>query len=312
MTGLRDLTKKGRALRALPMAIAGAVLFSGAALADCAAIDKELREAIGAGQTERFASLHARMLEETSCDGTYRARVGRVLALATLKKLQADAKPDAPLPLDQVEAAAGFGQPWQVMVALGDIRYAGKDWAGAVKAYEAALDDMRDSTLNPRPPSKEAEERVAKLAYQARALAPVYVATRRFRGKVSGAGSPQFRNFTAETVPVPVRFEYDAAVLTPEGEKAVADILAYLGDHTVGHVKLIGHTDPRGGDAYNLGLSLARAEAVKAYLLANGYKGVIEVAGMGERAPFVPDDPAKYSEEERYAFDRRVEYQLLK
>ncbi|MEC9368484.1 MAG: OmpA family protein [Pseudomonadota bacterium] len=305
-------TTKGRALRALPIILAGAVLIPGAALADCTVLDKDLREAIGAADLARFPDLHSRMLADTSCDGQYRARVGRVLALASLKKMQADAGGGGTIALDQLKQAASYGQPWQVMVALGDAQYGAKQYGEAVRAYESALDDMRDTALNPKPPAKEDEERVAKLAYQARALAPVYVATRRFRGKVSGAGSPNFRNFTAESVPVPVRFEYDAAVLTPDGEKAVADILAYLGDHSVAHVKLIGHTDPRGNDGYNLGLSLARAEAVKGYLLANGYKGNIEVVGLGERAPFVPDDPAKYSEEERYAFDRRVEYQLVK
>lgn len=72
----------------------------------------------------------------------------------------------------------------------------------------------------------------------------------------------------------------------------------------------VGHTDPRGSDAYDADLSLRRAEAVAAALAALGRAGTIETLGQGESAPFAPDDPTRYSEEELYTFDRRVAYRL--
>src|SRR5581483_11997052 len=106
-----------------------------------------------------------------------------------------------------------------------------------------------------------------------------YVATRQFRGKKSGLAGPKFRNFTAETVPVPVRFDFDSAELTPDGQAAVKDIYAYLEQSAPTHVVIIGHTDPVGSDAYNLELSQHRAEAVKDYLMSLGYHGEIDVVG---------------------------------
>jgi outer membrane protein OmpA-like peptidoglycan-associated protein len=203
-----------------------------------------------------------------------------------------------------------YGRPWQVLVAIGDAYYERKDWANAVKIYEEALDDMRDVAANPTAPPAEVEKRTYKRAVEARALAPIFVASRQFRGQKSGLASPNFRNFTAEAVPVPVQFEYDSDVLTENGIAAVTDIFAYVKDAAPEHLVITGYTDPRGSEAYNADLSLRRASAVREYLIGLGYTGTIEAFGEGESKPFAPDDPSKYSEEELYAFDRRVEYKL--
>ncbi len=49
----------------------------------------------------------------------------------------------------------------------------------------------------------------------------------------------------------------------------------------------IGHTDRRGGDQYNLGLSLQRAEAMREIVntLEPSLKGRIRVEGRGAREP---------------------------
>jgi outer membrane protein OmpA-like peptidoglycan-associated protein len=109
-------------------------------------------------------------------------------------------------------------------------------------------------------------------------------------------------------VPVPVRFETDSAALTPDGITAVEDIYAYVSAAAPDYVAIVGHTDPRGTDAHNDDLSLRRATTVRDQLIALGYGGKIETTGKGERERFVPDDPSKYSEDELFAFDRRVEY----
>jgi outer membrane protein OmpA-like peptidoglycan-associated protein len=111
-------------------------------------------------------------------------------------------------------------------------------------------------------------------------------------------------------VPVPVRFDFDSAELTPDGQAAVKDIYAYLEQSAPAHVVIIGHTDPVGSDGYNVGLSQHRAEAVKDYLLSLGYSGTIDVVGKGKSEPFAPDDATKYNNDELYAFDRRVEYKV--
>jgi outer membrane protein OmpA-like peptidoglycan-associated protein len=279
---------------------------AGAARADCTEINGEIKAALTAGGVADYSDLFDAMVAEPSCDAAYRDLIGRTMARSVLTTLAADSPPEA------IRDATRYGRPWQVLVALGDSHYDRRDWAGAVEAYEEALDDMRDATANPRPPPEDLERRVYKRAIEARALAPVFVATRQFRGQKTGLASPVFRNFTAEVVPVPVRFEFDSAILTPEGAAAVEDIFAYLKDNAPDHVTIIGHTDAQGSDDYNLGLSIDRAEAVGSYLQQLGYGGTIETNGLGESQPFAADDPTKYSEDERFAFDRRVEYKLGK
>jgi outer membrane protein OmpA-like peptidoglycan-associated protein len=287
---------------ALPAALSA--LPAGVALADCAAIDAEIKTAIADRAVDRFDVLHKAMTAEPSCDGAYRDQVGRALARAALTTMSTDSPPDA------IAEAARYGRPWQVLVALGDAYYDRKDWVNTVKVYEEALDDMRDVAANPTPPPADVEKRVYKRAIEAKALAPTYIATRQFRGRKSGLASPEFRNFTAEVVPVPVRFEYDSDALTPDGIAAVEDIYAYIKDAAPHRVTIIGHTDPIGSDDYNYALSERRAYAVSAYLADLGYTGEIEIVAAGERRPFAPDDPQKYTEEEIHAFDRRVEYKV--
>jgi OmpA-OmpF porin, OOP family len=294
-------------LRAIMLAAAAGLLPAlpaGSALADCTAIDGAVKAALTAGAVAEYGPLFDDMVAEPSCDAAYRDRVGRAMARSVLTTLSTDSPPEA------IATATRYGRPWQVLVALGDAYYERRDWAQTVPAYEEALDDMRDAVANPRPPPEEIERRVYSRAVEARALAPVFVATRQFRGQKTGLASPVFRNFTAEVVPVPVRFEYDSATLTPDGAAAVEDIFAYLKDNAPDGVTIIGHTDPRGSEDYNLGLSAARAGAVRDYLLQLGYGGTIDATGLGESQPFAADDPSKYSEEERFAFDRRVEYKI--
>jgi outer membrane protein OmpA-like peptidoglycan-associated protein len=284
----------------LPAAILA--LSAGSAAADCGAINKDIKAALSAGAVDRYGALFKAMVDEPSCDGGYRDQIGRAMARSTLATLADDSGPD------QIRTAAQYGRPWQVLVALGDAYYDRKDWANAVKTYEEALDDMRDQAANPKPPPEDVEKRTYKRAIEARALAPTFVASRQFRGKKSGLADPVFRNFTAEVVPVPVRFETDSDALTPDGKAAVEDIFAYVQSAAPEHVTIIGHTDPRGDEAYNIDLSGRRAATVQQYLAELGYKGKIEVIAKGESEPFAPDDANKYSEDEIFAFDRRVEY----
>ncbi|MEZ5774653.1 MAG: OmpA family protein [Hyphomicrobiaceae bacterium] len=312
MTARFSPAKKGRAaFAALLSCLAG--LGASQALADCASVDQAIRSAIGTGDVAAFGTLNRQMLSEPTCPGDYRERAGRVLALASLRHLETvNGTAKGVLPLDEIREAARYGRPWQVMMALGDSQYEAGDFGEAVSAYEAAIDDIRDERLNPKAPGAVYEERLFKRAYQARALAVAYVPTPMRNGRPGGLASPQFRSFTVEAVPVPVRFEYRESRLTPDGEAAAADILRYLKAEGIGHVRIIGHTDPVGSDTYNLALSQKRAEAVRDYLVGYGYEGKVDVVGMGEMRLFEPDDPSRYSEDQRHAFDRRVEYEVMR
>jgi outer membrane protein OmpA-like peptidoglycan-associated protein len=292
--------------RGLPAAMLLAALAAvQPAKADCNAIDEAARAALQTADVGAYGDLLAQARADASCDSAYRSNLSRVLALSAFRKLtEANANPSTA----EIEKVAALAAPWQVMITLGDAYYDAKDYPKAFRAYEAALDDMRDETANPTRPPADLERHAYQRAIQARALAPTFIASRSTRGIPSGLASPKFRNFTAEAVPIPVGFAYDSADLTPDGTAAAQEILAYLQAGGYSRVVLIGHTDPKGSEAYNLALSERRAAAVRDYLVAAGYTGAIEIAGRGEYELFKPDDPSRYSEPELDAMSRRVEY----
>jgi outer membrane protein OmpA-like peptidoglycan-associated protein len=73
-------------------------------------------------------------------------------------------------------------------------------------------------------------------------------------------------------------------------------------------IKLVGHTDIRGTEETNQKLSVARAEAVAAYLKQAGVEATIETAGVGAKEPIKLLDPAGLSQDDVYALNRRVEF----
>ncbi|TWT10118.1 OmpA family protein [Reyranella sp. CPCC 100927] len=86
-----------------------------------------------------------------------------------------------------------------------------------------------------------------------------------------------------------VFFDFDRATLTAQAQatiKQAADA-AKSGNRT--RVGVTGHADRAGGDAYNMALSLRRANAVKDALVREGIPATgITVVGRGESQPLVP------------------------
>ncbi len=82
-------------------------------------------------------------------------------------------------------------------------------------------------------------------------------------------------------------FDFDSAELKPAMKSALQDVLSKL-KATPGQEKLdiIGHTDSKGSDKYNQGLSERRAQSVADYLQAFGIQsGDMTVMGKGESMP---------------------------
>ncbi len=67
-----------------------------------------------------------------------------------------------------------------------------------------------------------------------------------------------------------VLFDFDKAVLKPEGKQALDNFASKLGGVNYEVVVSVGHTDRIGSVQYNKGLSMRRAESVKAYLVSKG------------------------------------------
>jgi outer membrane protein OmpA-like peptidoglycan-associated protein len=75
------------------------------------------------------------------------------------------------------------------------------------------------------------------------------------------------------TQPQPVRilFALNSSHVSPAEKPAIAQAVRTAKDRQVSAVCLIGHTDKLGDKAYNLKLSRARAQAVAAEMIRDGY-----------------------------------------
>ena len=91
---------------------------------------------------------------------------------------------------------------------------------------------------------------------------------------------------TKVTIDADTLFDFDKAVLRPEGRTALDGFIGKLDGLDLEKITAIGHTDRLGSDRYNQILSDKRAEAVKTYLVAKGIQpGRVQTEGMGETQP---------------------------
>ena len=102
-------------------------------------------------------------------------------------------------------------------------------------------------------------------------------------------------------------FDFDKSVLKPEAKAKLDDLVAKTKAVALEVIIAVGHTDAVGADAYNQKLSVARSEAVKAYLVSKGIeKNRVYTEGKGEKQP-VADNKTT----EGRAKNRRVEIEVV-
>ncbi|MFE6451345.1 OmpA family protein [Nocardiopsis dassonvillei] len=106
-----------------------------------------------------------------------------------------------------------------------------------------------------------------------------------------------------------VLFDFDEATLTPEAEDVLAEVVQETrenADPSRPPIRVVGHTDGRGGDDYNQDLSERRAQAVLEVLEEGlGTEYEYETEGRGSEEPLVEEGGA--DDEEARATNRRVE-----
>jgi OmpA-OmpF porin, OOP family len=103
-----------------------------------------------------------------------------------------------------------------------------------------------------------------------------------------------------------IQFDLDSAVLRPDGAARLSGVCEAMKLADVEKFQVIGHTDTRGTETYNLVLSRLRAVAVTRYLEEDcGIAAErLEAVGVGEAYPYDASHP-------RDAVNRRVEFQAL-
>ena len=111
-----------------------------------------------------------------------------------------------------------------------------------------------------------------------------------------------------------VLFDFDKADLLPKAEETLqkaADLIKQR--NAKGVVRIEGHTDAKGNDAYNQKLSVRRADSVKRWFESHGLHEHFATAGFGAKKPVAPNaKPDGSDDPEGRAKNRRVEIVVKK
>lgn len=109
------------------------------------------------------------------------------------------------------------------------------------------------------------------------------------------------RQFSEQTL-----FDTDSADLNASGQAVVNSMFAALAEYKgITGITVTGHTDARGSEEYNLGLSERRAQTVADQISAQYPDARIDVIGLGETSPIANNVTA-----EGRQLNRRVEIEV--
>ena len=104
-----------------------------------------------------------------------------------------------------------------------------------------------------------------------------------------------------------ILFDFDSSNLKDASKENIKKLAASLNQYPGTDIKIIGHTDNRGTETYNMGLSERRAAAVKAYAVAQGVPSSrLSTVGKGFSEP-IGDNTTEAGR----ASNRRVEIVIV-
>lgn len=132
---------------------------------------------------------------------------------------------------------------------------------------------------------------------------------RALNDRLAGTGVGVVRQGDNITLNMPenITFAFDSAALNPSFHGVLDNVAATLREYDQTIVEVAGHTDSKGTDAYNQGLSERRANAVGNYLMSRGLnRDRFITVGAGESRPVASNET-----EAGRAQNRRVEITLV-
>lgn len=131
----------------------------------------------------------------------------------------------------------------------------------------------------------------------------------RFKQELAdGISAPQVRkrelqNFAFQ----PVYFDYDQALIRPEYEAYLKELIRMVKSHSDLRIEITGHTDADGADDYNLDLSKKRSEALLKFFAQNGLpKDRVVIQYKGEKEPIDQNKTAEGKQR-----NRRVDFRFI-
>lgn len=301
------------------LAAAAATLFltfgAMSARADCAALLAQLDQAIAAKSLGDAKTIEKNIYLDDVCSGKDTQAKDRIVALEV--ELVAEAGTSAAtrdIILADLRNPAGWLHNWATAARVADRLFGQRHFSDATEFYDRAIALAGDPSAMSDPQKQDilkkasAAKMLASDDDQGRHKAQFASTTRGADGALGGIYAPSMRGVVPTAVPLPINFIYNSTQFSPVGEKAVAELGDYLRQQHVTDVTLIGHTDERGPDDYNVKLSEARVRRVADVLKTQGVAVHVNAIGKGwhdpldvSRLPYTPD------QEEVWALNRRVE-----
>jgi outer membrane protein OmpA-like peptidoglycan-associated protein len=105
----------------------------------------------------------------------------------------------------------------------------------------------------------------------------------------------------------PIYFDYDKALIRPEYESYLKELIRMVKSHSDLRIQITGHTDADGSDVYNLDLSARRAKALLNFFEQHGLpKDRVEIQFKGEAEPVDNNDNEKGKQK-----NRRVDFRFI-
>lgn len=286
-----------------------------AAAADCAALLASFNAAVQARSVEAAKKAEAEIAKDAVC-GASMIQVQNTRA--ALQLISADALPgNSPQREALIVDADKADVSWKAAASLGALRFEQRRFPEAANVYMRAIEIIKDATKTPRPPDEAAINDILDRATQARLLAAnegtpgsTFVASAKDHrdGGVGGVMSEDIRGVRPVAVPLPIRFDFNSARLSPIGLEAVSELLAAIKQQRPPEVIIVGHTDTVGSDEYNMRLSAERVKTVEQALRDGGVSQRIRGVAMGKREPLRVADRGSLTQDDINALNRRVEW----
>jgi outer membrane protein OmpA-like peptidoglycan-associated protein len=105
-----------------------------------------------------------------------------------------------------------------------------------------------------------------------------------------------------------VNFKTNSSVILPQGDTVLSAIKPILDEHTeIKKLRVDGHTDSRGTAAYNMGLSIRRAESVVKWLVTHG----VDMARLTSKGFGLTKPIQTNKTDEGRLHNRRVEFHIV-
>ncbi len=124
--------------------------------------------------------------------------------------------------------------------------------------------------------------------------------------RVDATGCPMVIDPAVRKLEQPIRFRTNSTTILPSSYPALNKMVQALKDHPEYSIRVIGHADARGTDAYNQSLSERRAGSVKRYFTGKQLDPArVVTEGKGESAPAAPNTSTN-----NMSKNRRVEFRF--